>query len=587
MARLVFGTPGGERAIELTSQNGLGRHPNNTIQLMDKIASKEHCVLEQRGGAFVLRDLGSLNGTYVNGERVSGERVLRHGDEIELGMTRARFDDGVSPRTYPKVPISPDVVQNRAAPPPGAPPPAAPPRSTAFASQSGLNFHSSPQWPSTTPPVASAHPHPHATPQPHGVEVLDSARSIGAQIDAASSRGFMPFDQLAANPGQLRNDYEALRMIYELSRAIGVVHDLDKLLRKVLQALFHFVGADRAAIMLVQKDGTMKAAASHRRDGSNAPIRLSHTIIGHVVREKKSVLTQDAAGDFSSGINDGRSMVLNRISSAIVVPLLHEGELLGVLWLDSETVAQFRPKDLELVTAVAGQAAMFIANALLSKQIEKEILTRDRFARLLSPNVAEQVISGKLDVRKGGNFVRACTVFNSDIRGFTRMSEGISAEVMVDMLNEYFEVMVEVLFRYEGTLDKFMGDGIMAFWGAPVGHDDDPARAVRCAIDQMEELARFNRTNAARGIQPLEIGIGIHTGPVVSGYVGSSKALGYTVIGDTANTSARLCGIAQSGQIVVSEQTAALMGSSFKVDELPPALLKGKERPMRIFNVRR
>jgi len=219
--------------------------------------------------------------------------------------------------------------------------------------------------------------------------------------------------------------------------------------------------------------------------------------------------------------------------------------------------------------------------------IERETQTRERLSRLLSPNVAEQVISGKLDVRKGGHYVRSCSVFNSDIRGFTRMSEGISPEVMVDMLNEYFEVMVEVIFRYEGTLDKFMGDGIMAFWGAPVGHDDDPVRAVRCAVDQMEELARFNRVNQVRGIPALEVGIGIHTGPLVSGYVGSSKALGYTVIGDTANTSARLCNVAQSGQIVVSEQTAALIGSGFKIEELPPAHLKGKEKAMRIFNIKR
>src|SRR5215468_2420311 len=115
MARLIFGTPAGEQAVELRAFNGLGRHPSNSIQLMDKIASKEHCVVEQRGTQFVLRDLGSLNGTYVNGRRVNGEQFLRHGDEIELGMTRARFDDGVSPRTYPKLPISPEVVQQRAA----------------------------------------------------------------------------------------------------------------------------------------------------------------------------------------------------------------------------------------------------------------------------------------------------------------------------------------------------------------------------------------------------------------------------------------------------------------------------------------
>ena len=96
------------------------------------------------------------------------------------------------------------------------------------------------------------------------------------------------------------------------------------------------------------------------------------------------------------------------------------------------------------------------------------------------------MISGKLEVKKGGQLVSDLTVFNSDIRGFTQMSEGTAAEVIVEMLNEYFELMVETLFKYEGTLDKFMGDGIMAFWGAPLAHRDDAIRCVQCAVDQME-----------------------------------------------------------------------------------------------------
>jgi adenylate cyclase len=594
MARLIFGTPQGERAIELQIVNGLGRHPANTLQLMDKIASKEHAVVELRGNHYILRDLGSLNGTYVNGERVSGERSLRHGDEIEIGMTRARFDDGMSPRTYPKLPISPEVIQNRGSgvgPPPPAAPRAPMATPTPPPSPTPSPYSTQPRaYPSTTPgvvpvPAAAQRDRRASTMAPESaVEMHEAARRIGAQVD--SKKGFMPFEQIAANPQQLRLDYEALRMIYELSRAIGLVHDLDKLMRKILQALFHFVPADRGVILMIQPDSTLKAAANYRRDGSNAPIRVSKTILGHVIKEKKGVLTQDAAQDFGS-MNDGRSMMLNRISSAIVVPLLHEDDLLGALWLDSEMLNQFTQKDLELVQAVASQAAMFIANALLTTQIEKEIITRERFSRLLSPNVAEQVIAGKLDVRQGGVYVKECTVFNSDIRGFTHMSEGIPAEVMIDVLNEYFEVMVEVIFRHEGTLDKFMGDGIMAFWGAPVAHADGPLRAVRCAVEQMDALARFNRDRQTRGVAPFDIGIGIHTGPLVSGYVGSSKALGYTVIGDTANTSARICSIAAPGQIVVSEQTAEHIRGQFRLEELPPAVLKGKERPLRLFNVKR
>jgi adenylate cyclase len=230
---------------------------------------------------------------------------------------------------------------------------------------------------------------------------------------------------------------------------------------------------------------------------------------------------------------------------------------------------------------------MFIENSFLQRKVEQEIVTRERFSRLLSPNVAEQVISGKLEVKLGGALVADCTVFNSDIRGFTRMSEGAAPEAMIDMLNEYFEMMVETIFKYEGTLDKFMGDGIMALWGAPAHNMDDAIRCVQSSLEQMERLGQFNRQRVERNQMPLAIGIGIHTGPLVAGYVGSSKALSYTVIGDTANTSARLCGIALAGQIIVSELTLAKLGNRFEVEELPPATLKGKEKPLRIYNVKR
>ena len=637
MARLILATAEGQQAIELRPINSLGRHPNNSIQLLDKIVSKEHCILEQRDGIFILRDLGSLNGTYINGERVRGEQALRHGDEIALGSTRARYDDGTGLNFAPP-PVGPGVVtqqnvQNMMQPnsmqqqqqmhqqqqqqqmqapwqqqqqsPPSAMPHSAmpstamPPRQQqgAYPGQPGQQQQQQqPQnpylqgraQPPQMPPPQQQQYMPNRPPSFGGtrVDVLDSARAIGTQI-AALAKGFLPFEQIAHDPQQLRMDYERLRITWELTREIGLEHDLDKLLEKILLALFKFANADRGVILLREDDGMLQPRAAHRRDGTDAPIQVSSTILSHVMREKAAVLTHDASMDFAS--SKGKSMILNRISSAIVVPLLHEKEteVLGALWLDSESLAQFQQKDLELITAVANQASMFIENTLLAKKVEQEIVTRERFSRLLSPNVAEQVISGQLEVKQGGVLVPECTVFNSDIRGFTRMSEGTSAEAMVDLLNEYFEQMVDTIFKYEGTLDKFMGDGIMAFWGSPAFHPDDAVRGVQCAIEQMEVLGRFNRKRVEGGAPPLAIGMGLHTGPLVAGYVGSSKALSYTVIGDTANTSARLCGIALSGQILVSEYTLARLGPRFEVEELPPAHLKGKEKPLRIFNVKR
>ena len=629
MAKLLLSTAEGQQAIELRAVNSLGRHPNNTIQLLDKIVSKEHCIVEVRDGRFILRDLGSLNGTYVNGERVRGEMLLKHGDEIALGSTRARFDDG-SGVALPLPPVGPGAIQNAIPSWPSANA-TAPHSPQAMAQQSQAPppppmrgpSYSQPMVPTAVPipPMGIGAPGPSPTgtaqmpaaPVPPGmiprqpmqppmqppgapprgphlggtrVDVLDAARAIGTQI-AAQTKGFLPYEAIANDPTHLKLDYERLRITWELTRDIGLERDLDRLLDKILLALFKFTKADRGVILLREADGSLNPRAARRRDGTTAAIQVSSTILNHVITERMGVLTHDASMDFAS--SKGKSMILNRISSAMVVPLLHdnEKEVLGVMWLDAESLAQFQPKDLELITSVAGQAAMLIENTLLAKKVEHEMVLRDRFTRLVAPNVAEQMISGKLEVKKGGQLIPELTIFNSDIRGFTAMSEGTSAEILVEMLNEYFELMVETLFKYEGTLDKFMGDGIMAFWGAPAVHRDDAIRCVQCALDQTEVLGQFNRARVAEGKPAIAVGLGIHTGPGVVGYVGSSKALSYTTIGDTANTSARLCSSATSGQIVISETTLARLGNRFEFEEIEPRSLKGKEKPMRRFNVLR
>ncbi len=652
MARLILQTAEGQQAIELRPVNSLGRHPNNTIQLLDKIVSKEHCIIELRSDHFVLRDLGSLNGTFINNERVRGEAPLKHNDEIALGSTRGRFEDPVAsatagapagwspkpqpaPNTAPLPPVQPSPLARSgqglpaAAMPPGYPQPPQP-----IAIQGGYpqppgqpNFQqrpggAPPQIPVTGPPFPAYPPQPNqqpynrqappqtfgpggtgpmpgqatqpARPPQHGhtyvahgtrIDVQEQARQIGTQI-AAVDKGFQPFDRIATDAGQLRADYERLRLSYELSREIAAERDTTRLLDKILTSVFKFIHADRGVIFLRDEhSGELVPGSMQRRDGNAAPISVSSTILNHVVKERAAVLTHDAAMDFAA--SKGKSMILNRISSAIVAPLLHNNDVLGVLWLDSETLAQFQPKDLELVTAIASQAAMFIEVNILGKKIEAELLTRERFSRLLSPNLAERVISGELEVTPGGKRVEQCTVFNSDIRGFTAMSETQTPELLVEMLNEYFEKMVETIFKYRGTLDKFMGDGIMALWGAPVVEPHDAIASVQCALEMGETLGLLNRERMQRDQPPLAVGIGIHTGPVVAGYIGSSKALSYTVIGDVANTSARLCSVALAGQIVVSEDTYNKLGGRFEVEELKPAKVKGKEKPLRIFNVLR
>jgi adenylate cyclase len=215
----------------------------------------------------------------------------------------------------------------------------------------------------------------------------------------------------------------------------------------------------------------------------------------------------------------------------------------------------------------------------------KETATRERFQRLLSPDLAEMVVSGALNVEKGGTN-RVATVMFVDIREFTSMSENIHAADVLQMLNEYYEKIVDIVFAHEGTVDKYIGDAIMVIWGAPVSHDDDPARSIRAAVDIRRELVAFNQQRVAQGKKEIKIGIGINTGNVVAGYIGSSQTMSYSVVGDTVNTASRLCAAAQADQIIISEETYAKTKGLFPTEELEPLQAKGKLSPLKVYNVK-
>ena len=235
---------------------------------------------------------------------------------------------------------------------------------------------------------------------------------------------------------------------------------------------------------------------------------------------------------------------------------------------------------------IFGSHAQFTINErrAVAKKLERDRATRERFQRLLSPDLAEMVVSGQLTVEKGG-VSRVATVMFIDIRGFTAMSENTPSDEVLQMLNEYYEVIVEVVFRHEGTVDKFIGDEMMVIWGAPVAHEDDPVRAVRSALEIHSELAEFNKKRLAVGKQEIKIGIGINTGNLVAGYIGSTRTMSYSVIGDTVNTASRLCAAAKAGQVVISENTFKKINDSFAVDEIDAIRAKGKNEPIRVFNV--
>lgn len=533
MARISIMGPSGRQERQLFRHNSLGRHPRNTHQVLDRVVSKEHCHIELIEDAYVLKDLGSLNGTFVNGERVHEHRLLP-GDEITIGSTRILFDP--------------------------------PDRS------GGLTFDGV-----VTDDTREA---------TNRFKIGDTGTGplIQAKLTVLADKTFFA-EELIQDDASLRRDYEKLRASYEVTQAIEIGTSISALCNKILEVAFRLVPADRGVILLHNEQGHLEPVAVRTGEDVDPEqeVIVSKTVLDTAVNEKEAVLSHDASAD--ARFESAQSVIMQGIRSTMCVPLLHNENVLGVIMLDSKlTTHAFTERDLALFETVASQAAVAVQNTLFARKLEHEAITRERFRRLLSPAIAEQVLSGQVEVRKGGE-LRETTVLFADIRGFTSISESSEPQLVVEALNEYFERMVEIVFRQEGTLDKFIGDEMMVLFGAPVAHHDDPIRAVRTAIEMQKAMTGLNEQHLAHGLPPFQVGIGINTGEVVAGYIGSSQAMEYTVIGDPVNTCSRLCSIAKPSQILISEQTLAKLDGQFEVNELPETLVKGKANPIRAFEV--
>lgn len=212
---------------------------------------------------------------------------------------------------------------------------------------------------------------------------------------------------------------------------------------------------------------------------------------------------------------------------------------------------------------------------------------RDRikgtFQRFVSSQVAEKVLGAK-DIVLTGERRRASILF-ADIRGFTAMSERLAPEQIVSMLNEYFSVMVDIIIEHEGNLDKFIGDAMMAVFGAPTRHSDDPLRAVRTAIAMQRALVELNEERDRRGAEAIYIGVGIATGDVVAGNIGSEKRMEYSVIGDEVNLAARIQSKSGKEKILICPETFKAVQGEIKTIPLEPVMLKGKSHPVQIYEV--
>lgn len=222
-------------------------------------------------------------------------------------------------------------------------------------------------------------------------------------------------------------------------------------------------------------------------------------------------------------------------------------------------------------------------NEMIQGLKEKERVT-NILGKYISPEVAKKVLADKEGLALKGER-RECVVMFTDIRGFTAMSENAPPEKIVADLNEYFTLMVDVVIKYEGTLDKFIGDAIMAVWGAPVAFEDKEFRGVKAALEMQELLAKFNAVREVKKLNPLTMGIGLNSGVVVSGNLGSDKRTDYTVIGEEVNLASRLCSKAAPGQVLISDSMYRKLKGLVDVKTLEPIALKGFTEPVKVYEV--
>jgi adenylate cyclase len=245
----------------------------------------------------------------------------------------------------------------------------------------------------------------------------------------------------------------------------------------------------------------------------------------------------------------------------------------------------FSDEDLQFLVAFSGLAALGIKNSHFAEQSRREALVRSNFERYFAPNVAADIAQQDGAIRLGGER-RAVTVLFSDIRGFTAIAESMGPDAVAQLLSDYFSEMVEVIFEHGGTLDKFIGDAVMALWGAPISHDDDPDRALQAAIAMQQTIEDLNREWVAAGRPEIGVGIGIAHGEVFAGNIGSHRRLEYTVLGDAVNVAARLCAEAGPGEILVSEALLGVVREPVDYEYLPELGLKGKSQVVQVYRVR-
>jgi adenylate cyclase len=416
---------------------------------------------------------------------------------------------------------------------------------------------------------------------------MKSVAELKADYTAVGAAISVFRDQKAGKPPPAKEGLH-FRILYQLA---GTMNDpkvpLDKLYEMTLDMLVEALDAGVGAILLIDKPtGELIPKSSKdrrgRSTGSGDELKLSKSIVNKVIQDKVAFLTRDALVD--NRFAAGKSVAAMQIRSAICVPIYDAGEVDGVLYVDnSSKPGAFGEEDSKLVTAVGHQLAVAIKREEMIAQMKQEAVVRSNLERYHSPDVVEMILKQQGEASLGVKEAEV-TVLYSDIEGFTKMCERLSPAEVANLLNNYFEGATAAIFRNQGQVNKYIGDAIMAVFGAPISSPDHAVNACRAALEMQEALRQFRST--LPDTAQFRMRIGINSGPAVAGNIGASRRMEYTVIGSTVNVAARLEPQAPPDGICIGPATLALIqGRGFKVQSMGTRKLKNVAVDPEIFQL--
>ncbi len=530
MARFLITDPSGANQIfEITgSIVNIGRVDANDLVLNHPSVSRHHARLTVLpGDTTLINDLGSLNGVYVNGQLIREHR-LSDLDRLMIGMFELRYEAAGSEAVHVEAADS-----------------------------------ESPE-----------------------VDELTSRESLTAALRVRVKPGVLP-ESIQDRVRLLEKENKLLKLLLGVGKTLSSVLTPDEIMHRVMELVFQMENVERGFVMLRDERKGFRPAVILYKDEKlkreSKSLALSKTVIDRVTTERLPLLIHDVAGDERFSASD--SLRISGIRSAMCAPLIYKDRVFGLFYVDCLTKPYaFSKEELSIFSVVAAEAAISFDNAQSHEELALRVVERKALERFLSSAIVERILANPDQIHLGGENQTATVMF-TDIRAFTPMSEKMDPHQVVELLNEYFTAMTDLIFENGGTLDKYLGDGIMAIFGAPLARPDDAGRAVKTAMEMQRALVRLNEAWAARGQPPVRVGVGINTGPVTAGNIGSTKRMDYTVIGDAVNVASRLCSNAAGGQILISESTHAAIGDRMAASRLDPIPLKGKTGLVEVYDI--